>query len=138
MAAIVTGLMGLKKMVFICRLPFFEAKGKEDDNGADVQADQASYQNETEQFSPDEVLDSLELSTTIGLSAAIDRFRATRQSGYLHKSFWEEVFKRIPENHASLFLRALSQAENVCRYDVQEALACFPESWHNKVSVKKV
>ena len=56
----------------------------------------------------------------------------------LFEIFWAEMFNRISEHDASDFLQALTQAENVCRYDVQQALASFPDSWRCKISVKRI
>jgi len=83
------------------------------------------------------ILDSLDLTTSIGINNAIEYFNSIPMAK-CSDIFWQEVFKHIPEGNASDFLQALVYAESASRYDVQNALEKFPESWRNKISVKKI
>lgn len=82
-------------------------------------------------------LNDLDLTTAIGISKAIDHFNSLPFPKDT-KVFWEEIFNRVSDANASSFLQALTVAARAGRLQVQTALACFPDAWRNKASVKRV
>lgn len=98
---------------------------------------QRTDEEESTHIDWEELLGSCDLTTSMGISNAIERFRSAptpRDSDI----FWHEVFKRIPENSVSKFLGSVVHAEKLCRYDIQNAFENLPESWSIKVSVKRI
>lgn len=80
---------------------------------------------------------NLELTDSKDLNAAIDNFDAIPRP-YCHEEFWQEAFKRIPENKVSQFLESIVSAESADYYDVEIALSQLPKTWREKASVKKI
>lgn len=83
-----------------------------------------------------DVFGDLRLTKSMEISAAIDRFNALPHPRS-HKVFWQEVFKRIPESQASELLLALPNVEKADLYDIEYALSNFPDTYRQKISVKK-
>ncbi len=84
----------------------------------------------------EEIVDDLDLTTSLGLSIAIDRFNALPYP-HNHEAFWEAIYERVSANSASEFLLAIANAEKADLCDIQYALANFPDSYRQKISVKK-
>ena len=79
----------------------------------------------------------LDLTSSLGLSLAIERFDAMPYP-HEHKIFWTEVFKRTPEAKASQILDSLINAESADAFDVEYGLSSFPSAWRENISVQKV
>lgn len=97
----------------------------------------SSSLSESQQVDWEGVLNGLELTTSSGISDAINRFDAASTTVREHEKFWNEVFKRIDEGEANQFLLSLVYAESADRYDVEYALSCMPKDWRQKISVKR-
>ncbi|MBW2737586.1 MAG: ATP-binding protein [Deltaproteobacteria bacterium] len=97
----------------------------------------SDYKDESKPVDWDKILDDLELTTSPGISQAIKRFDAASTTFRNHKTFWQEVFRRIDESEASKFLQSLVDAENADSYDIENALSYMPDDWRRKVSVRR-
>lgn len=97
----------------------------------------SNYQNESEPVDWGKILNDLELTTSSGISQAINRFDSTSTTFRNHEAFWQEVFKRIDESDAVKFLQALVITERADKYDIKNALSSMPDDWRRKVSVKR-
>ncbi len=94
------------------------------------------YQHESESVDWEKVFGGLDLTTSMGLSNSIERFKATPAPRNSHV-FWQETLKRVAESDASNFLQAIVNAESADSYDAEFALTYFPNNWHDKASVKR-
>lgn len=83
------------------------------------------------------IFDGLELSSSHGISRAIDRFKNSSTGYYVLNAFWQEVFDRIDEKDVVCFLKSLVDAEEIDRYDVSRAVSTMPDAWRNKASVRR-
>lgn len=93
---------------------------------------------ESEIIDFEELLGGLELTTSIGISQAIQRFdTATSTTIRNHKAFWKGVFSRIDESDVIQFLYEFVKAEHADMYDIKAALSYMPEDWRSKVSFKR-
>lgn len=92
--------------------------------------------HQTQAIDLEEIFKDLNLITTAGLNAAIDRFNALPYP-HNHEAFWEAVYERVSANSASDFLVALTSVEKADLYDMQSALAKFPDNYRQKISVKR-
>ena len=81
------------------------------------------------------IFKDLNLTTSIGINAAIDRFNALPYP-HIHESFWKAIYERVPANSASDFLLAVTNAEKVDFYGIQYALTNFPDIYRQSISVK--
>jgi len=116
-------------------LAFYAEKPEEKSEEISQRGLHPNYQNETERTDWDMILNGLELSTSAGLNQAIKRFDDTSTGFRNREAFWQEVFKRIEQSEANKFLTAITDADVGDRYDIQQALICFPDDWRSKVSV---
>lgn len=82
------------------------------------------------------IFNDLDLTKNAELSTAINRFN-TLPYPRSPEAFWKEVLERIPEHKANNFLQALADAENADLYDIRYALSNFPESYRQKISVRR-
>ena len=83
-----------------------------------------------------EIFNDLDLTKSTELSTAIDRFDTSPYPRSL-EAFWKEILKQIPEHKASDFLQALVDAEKADLYDIRYALSNFPDSYRQRISVRK-
>lgn len=83
-----------------------------------------------------EILNALDLTKSAELSIAIDRFDTVPYPRSL-EDFWKKVLEQIPDHKASNFLQALVDAEKADLYDIRYALSNFPDSYRQKISVRK-
>ena len=83
------------------------------------------------------LLAGLDLTTSKGLSLAIDRFDAIT-GPRSPETFWQEIFSRAPENKAGQILDSLANAESADAFDVEYGLNAFPSAWRENISVQKV
>jgi hypothetical protein len=95
-----------------------------------------NYQEELEPVDWEKIFDGLDLTASMGINNAIERFRTTSAPRNPHE-FWQELFKRVAESDASHFLQAVVNAESADSYDMEYALTYFPNNWHHKASVKR-
>ncbi len=79
----------------------------------------------------------LDLTSSKGLSQAIDRFDAIT-GPRSPETFWQELFSRVPENKASQILDSLINAESADAFDVEYGLNAFPSAWRGNISVQKI
>ncbi len=93
-------------------------------------------QQESESIDWEKIFGGLDLTTNMGLSHAIERFKATPAPRNSH-IFWQETLRRVAESDASDFLQAIVNAESADSYDAEFALTYFPNNWHDKASVKR-
>lgn len=120
------------------RILAFFAENPEKENKETTQlTPHAGFQVESEPNEWANILDNLELTTSSGISQAINCFDAASIKFRNFEAFWQEVFKRIDEGEARKFLGALVEAESADIYDVRYALSCMPSHWRHKVSVKR-
>lgn len=116
----------------------FHAEQPETSNDVPIsRSSRTDYRDESQDIDWGKALDDLDLCTSAGISNAIAHFddmAAPRQP----EVFWNEIFKRVPENKASDFLEAIITAESTDSYDFQNALSYFPDSWRSKPSVKRI
>ena len=82
------------------------------------------------------LLAGLDLTTSKGLSLAIDRFDAIT-GPRSPEAFWQEIFSRAPENKAGQILDSIVNAESANVFDVENGLTLFPKSWRENISIKK-
>lgn len=85
----------------------------------------------------DEIFVGLELTSSSGISKALERLLATSKRYHNREEFWTEFYKRIEDGNAYRFLLALVTTENVNVYDVETALSKIPKGWLSKVSVQQ-
>lgn len=79
----------------------------------------------------------LDLTSSLGLNDAIDRFKGIPGPRY-HENFWQELFNRVPENTASKILNYIIEAESADFTDVLRGLKAFPSCWLEHFSVQKI
>ncbi|HHL33187.1 MAG TPA: ATP-binding protein, partial [Desulfobulbaceae bacterium] len=118
-------------------LAFYAKQPKETSASPAKLTDQFSNEKKSSDIDWEEILGSFDLTTSVGISNAIERFRSM-PSPWHSEIFWQEVYKRIPETDASKFLQTVIHAESAGRYDIQNALEKFPESWRKKISVRRI
>ncbi len=82
------------------------------------------------------ILHECDITKSVGLSKAIDRFKEIQFTHYSNE-FWKEIYNRIPEKDAISFLKVVIDTESLDFYDINDALTYFPKNWRNKVSVKR-
>jgi hypothetical protein len=92
--------------------------------------------HQTQVLDLEQIFEDLDLTTTIGLNTAIDRFDALPYP-HNHEAFWKAIYERVSANNASNFLLALTNAEKADLYDIECALSSFPDSYRQKISVKQ-
>ncbi|MCQ8183489.1 hypothetical protein NP603_20425 [Methylomonas sp. SURF-1] len=78
----------------------------------------------------------LDLTSSTGLSQAIDRFDAIT-GPRSPENFWQELFNRAPENKASQILDCIINAESADAFDVEYGLNAFPSAWRENISVQR-
>ena len=83
-----------------------------------------------------EIFNDLDLTISSELSIAIDRFN-TLPYPRSPEAFWKGVIEQISEHKASNFLQALVDAKSADLYDIKYALSNFPDSYRQRISVKK-
>ncbi|WP_243767407.1 ATP-binding protein [Paenibacillus agricola] len=100
---------------------------------------QTSYLSnyETETIDWEDIFINLELTSNLGISRALQRFDEIKSVPRNHRAFWKEVFNRINNSDITKFLNELVIAEKVDMVDMKTAIACIPDEWHRKVSVKR-
>lgn len=106
----------------------------------EVSTNQISLVNNRDDAEPidwDKIIGLFDLTASTGLSNAIESFNSMQAPRY-PEVFWDEVFKRVHVGDASKFLQCLVNAERADLYNVMNALSCFPDDWHQRVSVKRV
>jgi hypothetical protein len=96
----------------------------------------SSRKSETQEYPWDKLYGQFDLLTNIGFSQA---FQFYENQDYPRESdkFWQGCYKKITPRKLSLFLSIISQSEKLDFYDLRSAFKQIPESWKNKVSVKK-
>jgi hypothetical protein len=104
--------------------------------GAD-QIPPVNFRRKSEDPNWEKIFDGLDLTNSTGLGDAIARFDVLPAPRY-PETFWQEVFKTIPESEASSLLQAIAITEKADLYDVERALSHFPKNWCQKVSVERV
>ena len=92
---------------------------------------------ETKPCYSDNIFIDLDLTSSYGIGQAIQRFEKTATIPRDPEAFWHDVFSRIDEQDAVIFLRSLVDAENADMYDIRRALSCMPTNWQCKASVKR-
>lgn len=112
-------------------LAFYEANRK------NVEEITSSKNNNVEYIDWKKIFDSLDLTSDSGINQAIQRYKAAPIQFHNRVFFWEEALKRIEENSAIKFLKALIESENADRYDIQTVLSSIPREWHQKISFKE-
>lgn len=110
---------------------------KEEREGIYSSGIHTAYSDKSEEIDWGKLIQDLELTTSAGLSNAIQRFDEASTSYRNRKAFWQEVYSRIDERDALKFLEALIDAEKADKYDIQDGLICMPNTWRNKVSVRR-
>jgi hypothetical protein len=95
-----------------------------------------SRKSETQEYPWDKLYGQFDFLTDVGFSEA---FQFYESQGYPRESdkFWQGCYKKVTSRKLSLFLSIISQAEKLDFYDLRYAFKQIPESWKNKVSVKK-
>ncbi|MDF5728325.1 MAG: hypothetical protein PUP92_09875 [Rhizonema sp. PD38] len=83
-----------------------------------------------------EILTDLDITKKTGLNTALDRYH-TIPGLDSQKTFWKEVFQKVPMNKASDFLQVLANAEKADLYDIEYALSNFPDIYRQRISVKQ-
>jgi len=94
-------------------------------------------QKESDTFDFGEIFSGLDLTTSSGISHAIQRFDATAPIPHNLSAFWQEVFSRVKEYHSIEFLNALVMAESADLYKIKNAFSLLPKDWRDKVSFKR-
>ncbi|MEG4202802.1 hypothetical protein QUA20_02570 [Microcoleus sp. Pol7_A1] len=117
-------------------LDFYAEHPQRSDREKASQISQIDERKESISIDWKEVFGDLKLTKSMEISAAIDRFNALPHPRS-HEVFWQEVFKRIPESQASELLLALPNVEKADLYDMEYALSNFPDTYRQKISVKK-
>lgn len=116
----------------------FYANSPEIESGAtDPVTEYAAYREETERVNWDDLFDGLMLKTSSDLSEVIRRFDEALSRYRDHKTFWQEIYKRVDESSATSFLQALVNAEKADKYDIQSAISQMPDNWRNKANVRR-
>jgi len=94
--------------------------------------------NRFDETSPDwqTLFVGLDLTSSTGLSQAIDRFDAIT-GPRSPENFWQELFIRVPENKASQILDCIINAESADAFDVEYGLNAFPSAWRENISVQR-
>ncbi|PNY79182.1 ATP-binding protein [Deinococcus koreensis] len=82
------------------------------------------------------LLAGLDLSSSVGLNEAIQRFEATPYP-HVRAAFWNEVFSRVPETNIKRLLEELLLAEKLDSHDVAEGIQSLPSQYRQKVSVQQ-
>lgn len=82
------------------------------------------------------LLAGLDLSSSVGLDEARQRFEATPYP-HEHAVFWNEVLSRVPETRVKRLLEELLLAEKLNSYDVSEVIRSLPSQYRQKVSVQQ-
>jgi hypothetical protein len=82
------------------------------------------------------LLAGLDLSSSVGLDEAMQRFEAAPYP-HLRIEFWSEVFSRVPEANIKRLLEELLLAEKLDSYDVAEAIKSLPLQYRQKMSVQQ-
>lgn len=82
------------------------------------------------------MLAGLDLSSSVGLDEARQRFEATPYP-HEHAVFWNEVFSRVPETGIRRLLEELLLVEKLTSYDVAEVIRSLPAQYRQKVSVQQ-
>lgn len=97
----------------------------------------SGHQDELELIDWGNMLNDLELTSSLGINQALMRFDAASSTYRNSEVFWQEVFKRIGQSDAVKFLQALVDTESADVYDVCAALRYIPNHWRYKVSVRR-
>ena len=84
----------------------------------------------------EKIFNGLDLTESIGVYNAYARFK-TISDIHEFELFWQQFFKRVPEENACSILRTIAEVKDIDIYDMQYALSEFPDSWKQKASVKK-
>jgi hypothetical protein len=117
-------------------LAFYDQQSRENKIEESSQLPRIIQSEEKQNIDWEEILADLDLTKTIGLNTALDKFDAIPYPSS-PETLWKEVFKRVPISKASDFLQALAGAEKADFYDIRNALSNFPASYRQKISVKQ-
>lgn len=108
------------------------------EEGEDVlQRDFPYHQKESDPVDWEEIVDGLDLTSSLGIRYALQRFKADSTTPRNFKVFWQEVLAHIDESDANRFLLALIDTESADMYDIRYALSCLPDDWRHRFSVKR-
>jgi hypothetical protein len=84
----------------------------------------------------EEIIAGLDLTSSSGISQAIQRFAAASTGFRDHAEFWQRIITQVDESKAVKFLQALVDTENAGMYDIENALRVSYD-WRRKASVKQ-
>jgi hypothetical protein len=84
----------------------------------------------------DKLFEKLDLTSSIGISDALKRYKSLGEKYGDYSNIWNEIFNRIREGDILKFINALIIGENIDLYEIKEAFYFMPSSWRSKVSVK--
>jgi hypothetical protein len=118
-------------------LDFYASNPDKESEEITQRTSQLYNQKESEIVDWGEIFIGLELTSSSGISQALQRFNAASTMFRNHEAFWKEVFNRIDESDAVKFLQELVIAERADMYDIKNALSSMPDDWRHKVSVKR-
>ncbi|MUL35408.1 ATP-binding protein [Gloeocapsopsis dulcis] len=117
-------------------LAFYAQQPRASDTEEPSQLPRMNHPEESQNIDWEEILGNLDLTKSEEVSTAIARFDAVPYPRH-PETFWKEIFKRVPVSKASDFLQTLADAERADLYDIRYALLNFPDSYRQKISVKK-
>ncbi|MCZ7601651.1 MAG: hypothetical protein M5R37_02230 [Melioribacteraceae bacterium] len=83
------------------------------------------------------ITSDLDLTTVLGIDEVFDRIEKYSSPDYKPTVSWEKIYESIDEKDAVKFLDALIHSEKVDSYDIRAAINLLPNSWRQKVSVKR-
>lgn len=117
---------------------FYSNKPKDERENTYPQVPHPHYKVDPEIIDWESVLGDLDLTTSSGISQALNRYNPSLAKKYDYEAFWREIFIRINESNVNRFLTALVESEAADRYDILRAMSCFPDEWRKKASVKRI
>ena len=83
------------------------------------------------------IFDGLNLTLCEDIDKSIKNYKESNTRIHKWDVFWREFFSRLHENNAREILITISLAQSVDIYDMVRALEQFPNSWSQKISVKR-